>query len=99
VHEENLLGVVLCTKEEKDVDFLVERPPREVLDKAEICVSAVKQGSHRNYIAVYSDTRTQKRVLKDVANYFGQYPHRCAEDKARGLRSGRGAYSSDDNRV
>ena len=33
-----LLGSPHRTEEEKDVDFLVERPPREVLDKAEIYI-------------------------------------------------------------
>ena len=33
-----LLGSPHHTEEEKDVDFLVERPPREVLDKVEIYI-------------------------------------------------------------
>jgi hypothetical protein len=61
------------------MDFLVERPPKEILDQAEAYMSRrrfhVQLSERTETTALFTRIHTEKRLLEDAAKYFRRCSH------------------------
>jgi hypothetical protein len=61
------------------MDFLVERPPKEILDQAEAYMSRrwfhVQLSERTETTALFARIHTEKRPFEDAAKYFRRCSH------------------------